>query len=83
MGFPDITVGKESACNAGQPGSIPGQKDLLEKGKDTHSSVLEGFPCGPDGKESTCNTGDPGLIPVLGGSPGDRKGYPLQYSGNL
>ena len=24
MGFPDSTVGKESACNAGDPGSIPG-----------------------------------------------------------
>ena len=25
------SVGKESACNAGDPGSIPGQEDLLEK----------------------------------------------------
>ena len=24
MGFPDSTVGKESACNAGDPGSITG-----------------------------------------------------------
>ena len=24
MGFPDRPVGKESACNAGHPGSIPG-----------------------------------------------------------
>ena len=24
MGFPDSSVGKESACNAGGPGSIPG-----------------------------------------------------------
>ena len=24
MGFPHISVGKESACNAGDPGSIPG-----------------------------------------------------------
>ena len=24
MGFPHISVGKESTCNAGQPGSIPG-----------------------------------------------------------
>ena len=24
MGFPDSLVGKESACNAGDPGSIPG-----------------------------------------------------------
>jgi len=33
------------------------------------------------GKESTCNAGDPGLIPGLGRSPGEGKGYPLQYSG--
>ena len=24
MGFPDNSVGKESTCNAGDPGSIPG-----------------------------------------------------------
>ena len=32
------------------------------------------------GKESTCNAGDLGLIPGLGRSPGEGKGYPLQYS---
>ena len=24
LGFPDSSVGKESACNAGDPGSVPG-----------------------------------------------------------
>ena len=33
------------------------------------------------GKESACNVGDLGLIPGLGRSPGERKGYPGQYSG--
>ena len=42
---------------------------------------MAGFPCGSAGKESTCNAGDPGSIPVLGRSPGEEKGYPLQYSG--
>ena len=32
------------------------------------------------GKESACNTGDLGSIPGLGRSPGEGKGYPLQYS---
>ena len=32
--------GKESACNAGDLGSIPGQEDPLEKGIATHSSIL-------------------------------------------
>ena len=40
-----------------------------------------GFPGGSAGKESTCNAGDLGLIPGLGRSPGEGKGYPLQYSG--
>ena len=42
---------------------------------------LQGFPCGSAGKESTCTAGDLGLIPGLGRSPGEGKGYPLQYSG--
>ena len=40
-----------------------------------------GFPCGSAVKESACNAGDLGLIPGLGRSPGEGKGYPLQYSG--
>ena len=40
-----------------------------------------GFLCGSAGKESTCNEGDLGLIPGLGRSPGEGKGYPLQYFG--
>ena len=39
-----------------------------------------GFPCGSAGKEPACNVGDLGLIPGLGRSPGEGKGYPLQYS---
>ena len=40
-----------------------------------------GFSCGSAGKECACNAGDLGLIPGLGRSLGERKGYPLQYSG--
>ena len=40
-----------------------------------------GFPDSSVGTESTCNAGDPNLIPGLGRSPGEGKGYPLQYSG--
>ena len=46
--------------------------------KNDHLSV--GFPCGSVGKESACNAGDLGLIPASGRSPGEGKGYPLQYS---
>ena len=38
--FPCSSVGKESACNAGDPGSIPGSEDPLEKEMATHSSIL-------------------------------------------
>ena len=37
---PGDSAGKESACNAGDLGSIPGWEDPLEKGKATHSSIL-------------------------------------------
>ena len=39
-----------------------------------------GFPGGSDGKESAFNAGDLGSIPGLRKSPGEGKGYPLQYS---
>ena len=42
--------------------------------------VFLGFLGGSAGKESTCNVGDLGSIPGLGRSPGEGKGYPLQYS---
>ena len=40
MDFPGGSDGKASAYNAGDPGSIPGSEDLLEKGMATHSSIL-------------------------------------------
>jgi len=43
--------------------------------------VFLDFPGGLAGKDSTCSAGDLGSIPGLGRSPGEGKGYPLQYSG--
>ena len=40
-----------------------------------------GFPGSSAGKEYTCNVADLGLMQGLGRSPGERKGYPLQYFG--
>ena len=40
-----------------------------------------GFPCGSAVKESACKAGDLGSVPALERSPGEGKGYPLQYSG--
>ena len=45
------------------------------------SLLYEGFPCGSAGKESACNSEDLGSIPGLRRSPGEGKGYPLQYFG--
>ena len=39
-GFPGSSDGKESAFNSGDPGSIPGLEDPLEKEMATHSSIL-------------------------------------------
>ena len=33
LGFPDSSVGKKSACNAGDPGSIPGSGRSPGEGK--------------------------------------------------
>ena len=62
------------------------QKDPLEKGKATQSSVLAwripwtvypwGFPGGSAGEESTSNAGDADLMPELRRSPGGGNGYP-------
>ena len=40
-GFPGSSAGKESTCNAGDPGLIPGLgRSAGKKGKATHSSIL-------------------------------------------
>ena len=60
------------------PVQFLGQEDLLEERLPT--PVFLGFPSGSDSKESVCDMGDLGWIPELGRSPGEVKGYPLQYS---
>ena len=78
--FPDSSVGKESTCNAGDPGSIP------ELGRSTGkwtgsplqyswASLVAKLVKNPPAMH------DLGLIPDLGRSLGKGKGYPLQYSG--
>ena len=56
-------------------GKIPWRRDRLP------IPVFLGFSCGSAGKESACNAEDLGSIPGLGRSPGEGKGYLLQYSG--
>ena len=40
LGFPSGSDGKESACNTGDLGLIPGLEDPLEECMATHSSIL-------------------------------------------
>ena len=44
------------------------------------TSAPPGFPGSPAGKESAYHAGNPGSIPGSGRSPGEKIGYPLQYS---
>ena len=91
MGFPDSSVGKESACNAGDPGLTPGSGRSAGEGisyplQYSWASLLGQLVKNPPAKkkkkkESTCNVGDLGSFPVLGRSPGEGKIYPLQYFG--
>ena len=81
MGLPHSSVGKESACNAADPGSIPGSGRSTGQGIGYPLPLFLGFPCGSVAKESMCNVGDLDSIPDLGRSPGEGKGFPLQYSG--
>ena len=53
---------------------------LIEEKYLSFNYVL-GFPCGSADKESTFNERDLGSKPGLGRSPGEGKGYLLQYSG--
>ena len=76
----DSSVGKESACNAGNlrlilgSGRFPWRRDRLP------TPVFLGFPGGSDGKESACSVGDLGSIPGLRRSLGGGHDKPLQYS---
>ena len=73
-GFPDSSVGKESACNAGDSdswiGKIHWRRDRLS------TPVFLGFPGSSDGKESACNVGDLGSIPGFGKIPWGRAWQP-------
>ena len=56
IGLPRWLRGKESACNAGDVGSIPGSGRSMEEGMATHSSILAGkipWTEEPSGPQST------------------------------
>ena len=75
-----LPVESQGKHSAGDPGSVPGSERSIGEGI-VPTPVLLGFPCGSAGKESALIAGNLGSIPGLGGSAGEGKGYPLQYSG--
>ena len=79
VGFRGSSAGKESACNTGDPGSIPGSGSSPGEGADRDSCILE-LPGGSGSKESACNAEDVRSIPGLGRSQGGGHGNQLQYS---
>ena len=76
--FSNSSVGKESACNAGDLSLIPRSGRFPEEGIG-YTPVLMGFAGGSESKQSTCTAGDLGSIPGLGRSPGEGHGNPLKY----
>ena len=80
MGFPGISAGKESACDAGDPSSIPGVRKIPWRRDRVPTPVFSGFPGGSDSKESACNMRDLNLIPGSGRSLRGGHGNLLQYS---
>ena len=81
MGFPGSSVGKESTCNAGDPGSIPGSGRSAGEGigyplQNSWTSLVDQLVKNLPAMRETCL----GLILGLGRSNGEGKGYPLQYS---
>ena len=80
-GFPDSSVGKESACNAGDPSFIPGLGKSAGEGigyplQYSWASLVAQLVKNPPAMQET-------WVRSLGweDSPGEGKGYSLQYSG--
>ena len=81
MGFPQSSVGKESACNAGDSGSIRGLGRSPGEGIGKPLQYSWASLVAQLVKNPPAMRGDLGSIPGLGRSPGEGKGYPLQYPG--
>ena len=62
MGLPGSSAGKESACNAGDHGSIPGSGKFAKEGIGYPLQYSWVSLSGSAGKESACNARDLGSI---------------------
>ena len=73
-GLPGGLDGKESACNAGDTGSIFASGRSSGERNGYLLQYSWGIPGGSDGKESACNVGDLGLSPGSGRTTGEGNG---------
>ena len=80
QGFPGGSDSKQSTCNAGDPGLIPGLGRPPGKGNSNPLHYSWASWLAQRVKASAGNAGDLGSIPGLGRSPGEGNGNPLQYS---
>ena len=74
--FPGGSAGKESACNAGDPSSIPGSGSSTGEGTGYSLQSPWASPGSSADKESTCNVGDLGLDLWVGKIPWRRERLP-------
>ena len=63
--FPNISVGKESTCNAGDPGLIPGSGRFPEEGIGYSLQYSWASLVSQLVKNLPCNMGGLGLIPII------------------
>ena len=80
LGFPGSSAGKESACNAGDPGLIPGSGRFPGEGIGYPRQYSWASLVAQKVNNVTCNMGDLSSIPGLRRYPGEGNGYPLHYS---
>ena len=89
----NLISGSSDSSKGGKPGVLQSMRlqrvrhnlgtEPEKKKKEKHREIyvyMRAFPGSSAGKESTYNAGDPSSIPGLARSPGERRGYPLQYS---
>ena len=79
MGFPDSSVSKESFCNAGDPGSIPGLGRSAGEGIGYPLQYSWASLVAQLVKESACNAGDLSSIPRRR----DRLSFPVFCPGEF
>ena len=80
-GFPGSSIGKESACNGGDPALIPGLERSSEERMGYPLQYSWASLVAQLVKESARSVGRSGFSSWVGKIPWRKENYPLQYSG--